>query len=135
MIENLNIETLIERLVSEPDLIDFFGETEDEINDWKLEVEDKIGTLTSQAIREVWERKRSVQTGFEKLKYLKFDRNILSYQEFRRRWRLKVVPERKPAQLELAALREALTATAKAKITEVMSIKEALCILNLHYSD
>ena len=69
-------------------------------------------------------------TRFKKLKYPKFDGDILYYQELQRRWRLEVVPEWKPVQLELAALREALTATAKAKIKDFMSVDKAWKIID-----
>ena len=46
-----------------------------------------------------------------------------------------MVPEQKPVKLELAALREAPTVNAKAKIKEVMSVDKAWKIPNLYYGD
>ena len=46
---------------------------------------------------------------------------------------LEVLPESMPVQLELAALSEALPTTAKARITKLMSLKEAWHILDLNY--
>ena len=55
--------------------------------------------------------------------------------EFKRRWRLEVVPERRPVAMELAALREVLPSSAKAKIIAVTTMLEAWKILDLEYGD
>ena len=60
--------------------------------------------MSYRAASEISARKASSQSGFTKLKYPTFSGDILSYQEFKRRWLEEVVPERKPQALELAAL-------------------------------
>ena len=77
------------------------------------------------ASKEVSERKAATQTGFQKLSYPRFHGNVLIYLEFKKRWNNEVVPERKPPALKLAALREAVPALAKAKITDVTTMGEA----------
>ena len=67
MVQNLNIKLILEKSETEPDFLDFFGKTEDKINDWKFYVEGRIWKLSFQAIKEFWDRKISVQTGLEKL--------------------------------------------------------------------
>ena len=67
------------------------------------------------AYKEVSDRKASTQTGFKKLNYPQFNGDVLNYQEFKRRWKIEVVPERRPPALELAALRESVPAITKAK--------------------
>merc|ERR1712112_405079 len=87
------------------------------------------------ASKEVSERKAATQTGFKKLEYPQFNGDVLNYQEFKRRWKNKVVPERKPAALELAALRESIPALARAKIIATTSMLEAWKLLDLDYGN
>ena len=75
------------------------------------------------------------QTGFKKLSLPSFNGNVLNYQDFKRRWKLEVVPEKRPPALELAALRESLPALAKAKIIAVTTMAEAWKLLDLDYGD
>ena len=60
-----------------------------------------------------------------------FNGNVLNYMEFKRRWKLEVVPEKRPVAMELAALRKALPALAKAKIVAVTTMAEAWKLLDL----
>merc|ERR1712030_92491 len=83
----------------------------------------------------VAERKAATQTGFRKLSYPSFNRDVLSYLKFKKRWHDEVVPERKPVALELAALREAVPVIAKAKITDVSIVMEAWKVLDMEYGD
>ena len=53
------------------------------------------------------ERKAATQSGFRKLAYPSFNGDVLSYLEFKKRWREEVLPERKPVALELSTLSEA----------------------------
>ena len=76
----------------------------------------KIQDMLIRAYKEVADRKASTQSGFKKLSYPSFNGDVLCYQEFRRRWRIEVVPKRRPPALELAALRESVPAITKAKI-------------------
>ena len=46
-----------------------------------------------------------------------------------------MIPERRPAALELAALREAIPAVAKAKIVDADSLQDAWKLLNMEYGD
>ena len=64
------------------------------------------------AYKEVSDRKSATQTGFKKLNYPQFNGDVLNYQEFKRRWNIEVVPERRPPALELAALKESIPALA-----------------------
>ena len=55
--------------------------------------------------------------------------------EFKKRWVAEVVPERKPPALELAALRDAVPALAKAKITDISTMSDAWKILDMDYGN
>ena len=46
-----------------------------------------------------------------------------------------MIPERRPAALELAALREAIPAVARAKLVDVDSLKDAWKVLDMDYGD
>ena len=59
----------------------------------------------------------------------------MNYQEFKKRWQIEVVPERRPPALELAALRESIPALAKAKIVAATSMTEAWKLLDLDYGN
>ena len=87
------------------------------------------------ASKEVSERKAATQTWFQKLNYPQLNGDVLNYQEFKRRWENEVVPERKPAALELAALRESIPALAKAKIAAITTTDEAWKLLDLDYGN
>ena len=69
------------------------------------------------------------------MSYPHFNGDVLNYLEFKKRWNNKVVPERKPPALELAALREVVPALAKAKIADVTTMSEAWKLLDLDYGD
>ena len=87
------------------------------------------------AFKEVSDRKAATQTGFKKLNYPQFNGDVLNYQEFKRRWKIEVVPKRRPPALELAALRESIPALAKAKIVAATSMAEAWKMLDLDYGN
>merc|ERR1712121_629281 len=118
---------------TEPDFLEIFGETEDQMNDWKDEIEAHIEDLIIRASREVSERKAATQSGFEKLSYPHFNGDVLNYLEFKKRWAAEVVPERKPPALELATLRDPIPILAKAKINDVSTMAEAWKILDMDY--
>ena len=80
--------------------------------DCKLETESRIEDLLIRASRQVCERKSATQSGFKKLAYPSFNGDILNYLKFKKRWRIEVLPEHKPAVLQLATLRESIPAAA-----------------------
>ena len=49
----------------------------------------------------------------------------MNYQDFKRRWKIEVVPERRPPALELAVLQESIPVLTKAKIITVTTMAEA----------
>ena len=57
----------------------------------------------------------------------------MNYQDFKRRWKIEVVPERRPPAVEVAALRESVPVIAKAKIIAATSMAEAWKLLDLDY--
>ena len=127
----MDITGIISLADSEPDFIEVFGETEDQVSDWGHEAKYRIQDLMIRAYKEVSDRKASTQTGFKKLNYPQFNGDVLNYQEFKRRWKIEVIPERRPPALELAALRESVPPIAKAKIigsfsTSIMEISKKL---------
>ena len=87
------------------------------------------------AYNEVSDRKASTRCGLKKLSYPHFNSDVLCYQECKRRWQIKVVPERRLPALELAALRESVPAIAKAKIITATSMGEAWTLLDLDYGN
>ena len=91
--------------------------------------------LIIRASKEVSERKAATQTGFKKLSYPQFNGDVLNYQEFKKRWQNEVIPEQKPAALELAALRESVPTLAKAMIIATTTMSEAWKLLDLDYSN
>ena len=95
MLKDLDITGIISLADSEPNFIKVFGETEDQVSDWGNEAMNRIQDLMIRAYKEVSDRKASMQTGFKKLNYPQFNGDILNYQEFKKRWRIEVVPKRR----------------------------------------
>merc|ERR1712240_90369 len=135
LFNKINFRHLTAYADTEPDFLEIFGETEDQMNDWKDEIEACIEDLIIRASREVSERKAATQSGFKKLSYPHFNGDILNYLEFKKQWAAKVLPERKPQAIELVALRDSIPASAKAKIADVTSMDEAWRMLDLEYGD
>ena len=108
MLKDLNINEIIGLADTEPDFLEIFGETEDQVSDWSMATKFKIQDMLIRAYKEVADRKASTQSGFKKLSYPSFNGDVLCYQEFRRHWRIEVVPERRPPALKLAELRESV---------------------------
>ena len=108
MLKAMDLDSIIILCETEPDFFLIFGETEDDIMDWKLSTEARIKDLLIRASKKVSERKSATQSGFRKLAYPTFNGDILNYLEFKKQWRNEVVPEWKPAALELAALRDSI---------------------------
>merc|ERR1712055_1166611 len=135
MLKSMEIDKILVLCETEPDFFSIFGETEDDIHDWRAATEIRIEDLQFRASKEVAERKAATQTGFRKLEYPKFNGDCLNYLEFRKRWREEVLPERKPISLELAAIREAVPVLAKAKLSDISTVTEAWKILYLEYGD
>jgi len=75
----MDIRRLISFADNEPDFLEIFGETEDQIDDWRTNTEAQIEDLMIRASREVSERKVATQSGFKKLSYPHFNRDILNY--------------------------------------------------------
>ena len=135
MFKDMNITKIIGLADTEPDFIEVFGETEDQVSDWSHTAKYKIQDLMIRAYKEVSDRKASTQTGFKKLNYPQFNEDILNYQEFKRRWNIEVVPERRPPGLDLAALRKSVSVIAKAKIIAATSMAKAWKLLDLDYGN
>ena len=104
MLHKQNVDNIIDKAEEESDFLTLFVEMEDLVNDLRNATEIRIQELESRAFKEVSDRKVATQTGFKKISYASFNREVLSYQEFKKQWSLEVVSERKPAALELAAL-------------------------------
>ena len=125
MLKDLNINEIIGLADTEPDFLEIFGETEDQVSDWSMATKFKIQDMLIRAYKEVADRKASTQSGFKKLSYPSFNGDVLCYQEFRRCWCIEVFPEQRLPALELAALRESVPAIAKAKIIICTTMGEA----------
>ena len=117
-------------IISLADFLEIFGETEDQVSDWNHSAKFRIQDLMMRAFKEVSDRKAATQTGFKKLNYPQFNGDMLNYQEFKKRWQIEIIPERRPHALELAALRESIPALAKAKIIAATSMTEAWKLLD-----
>ena len=135
MLKDLNINEIISLADTEPDFLEIFGETEDQVCDWSNTTKYRIQDLMIRAYDEVSDRKASTQSGFKKLSYPHFNSDVLCYQEFKRRWQIEVVPGQRPLALELAALRESISAIANSKIITSTSMGEAWKLLNLDYGN
>ena len=122
MLTKVDISNIISYADTEPDFLDIFGETEDQVDDWRHQTEARIEDLIIRASMEVSERKAVTQSGFKKLSYPSFNGDILNYLEFKKRWAAEVVPERKPPAIELVALREAIPVSSKAKIADITTM-------------
>ena len=135
MLQDLSINEIIGLADTEPDFLEIFGETEDQVSDWSNTTKYRIQDLMIRAYDEVSDRKASTQSGFKKLSYPHFNGDVLCYQEFKRRWQIEVVSERRPPALELAALTESVPAIAKAKIIASTTMGEAWKLLDLNYGN
>ena len=72
----MDIKHIISIPDSEQDFLDIFGETEDQVGNWRLETEARIDDLMIRASWEVSERKAATQSGFKKLSYPQFNGDI-----------------------------------------------------------
>ena len=93
MLKDLNVAGIISLADTEPDFLENFCETEDEVNDWSHATKFRIQDLMIRASKEVYDRKAATQTGLKKLSYSQFNGDILNYQEFKKRWQNEVVPK------------------------------------------
>ena len=84
MLKDLNINEIIGLADTEPDFLEIFGETEDQVSDWSITTKYRIQDLLIRAYDEVADRKASTQSGFKKLSYPSFNGDVLCYQEFKR---------------------------------------------------
>ena len=125
MLKSIEIDDIIHLCETEPYFFSIFGETKDNIADWRLSTEVRTEDLLISASKELTERKSATQSGFRKLAYPNFNGDILNYLKFKKCWKEEVVPERKPIALELAALREAVPVIAKGKLVDVSSLTDA----------
>ena len=85
MLKDLNINEIIGLADTEPDFLEIFGETEDQVSNWSNTTKYRIQDLMIRAYNEVSDRKASTQSGLKKLRYPHFNGDILFYQEFK--WR------------------------------------------------
>ena len=60
----MDTKHIISLTYQEPDLLDIFGETTDQVGQWRLETEVRINDLMIRASREVSQRKATTQSGF-----------------------------------------------------------------------
>ena len=125
MLTKMDIKHIISIADNEQDFLEIFGETEDQIDDWRHKTESQIDDLMIRASKEVSERKTATQSGFKKLAYHHFNGDVLNYHDFKKRWINKDVFERKPAALELVVLMDSASAIAKAKIAEGATMSNA----------
>ncbi len=135
ILTKINIKHIISIADHEPNFLDMFRETEDQVNDWRHATEYQIDDLLIKASKEISERKAATQSGFKKLAYPHFNGDVLNYLELNKRWAAEVVPERKPPATELVALRDSIPATAKAKIADVTTMVKAWKLLDLEYGN
>ena len=99
MLNQINVDHIISIADHKPNFLDMFGETEDQVNDWRHATEDRITDLLIKASKEISERKAATQSGFKKLTYPHFNRDVFNYLEFRKCWAAEFVPEKKPITL------------------------------------
>ena len=67
MLNDLNITKIVGLADTEPNFIEIFGETEDQVSDWSNTTKYRIQDLMIRAYEEVSDRKASTQSGFKKL--------------------------------------------------------------------
>ena len=94
MLKDMDIKNIISIADTEPDFMSIFGETEDQIDDWRHATKFRIEDLMIRASKGVSDRKAATQTGFQKLSYPQFNGDILNYLEFKKRWNNKIVPKK-----------------------------------------
>ena len=135
MLIKINVNRIISIANHESNFLDMFGETEDQVNDWRHATEDRITDLLIKASKDISERKAATQSGFKKLAYPHFNGDGINYLEFKKHWAAEVLPERKPIALELVTLRDSIPALAKAKIAEVTTMVKSGKLLDLEYGN
>ena len=64
MLKAMDLDGIIVLCETEPDFFSIFGDTEDDIMDWKLSTEARIEDLLIKAAKQVSERKSATQSGF-----------------------------------------------------------------------
>ena len=79
MLKDLNINEIIGLADTEPNFLEIFGETEDQVSDWSNTTKYRIQDLMIRAYDEVSDRKASIQ-----LSYPHLNSDVLCYQEFKR---------------------------------------------------
>ena len=61
MLNKINIDHISSIPDHEPNFLDMFGETEDQVNDWRYAIKDIITDLLIKASKEISERKTATQ--------------------------------------------------------------------------
>ena len=80
----MNIKHIISIADHEPDFLEIFGETEDQIDDWRHKTEDWIDDLIIRASKEKSKIKAATQSAFKKFAYPHFNGDVLNYLEFKK---------------------------------------------------
>ena len=79
MLDKIDVKNIISLTDSKLDILGIFGETEDQIDDWRHTTKVRINDLMIRASKEVSDRKAEIQTGFKKLNYPLFNGDVLNY--------------------------------------------------------
>ena len=79
ILKDLDLTGIISLADTEPEFLEIFGETEDQVSDWNHATKFRIQDLMIRAFKEVSDRKAATQTGFKKLNYPQFNGDVLNY--------------------------------------------------------
>ena len=113
---------------SDLDQIDPIG-----LSSWEDQVSKSIASVLYRAEEKITIRKGLAQTGFAKRDPPKFNGSVLDFPLLKKNWAIEVSPSGLPNLIELNHLKNSIPPSAKDRLYEVETLKEAWSILEKIY--
>ena len=104
-----------------------------ELSSWEDQVGKSIASVLYRAEEKITIRKGLAQTGFAKRDPPKFNGSVLDFPLFKKNWAIEVSPSELPNLIELNHLKNSIPPSAKDRLYEVETLKEAWSILEKIY--
>ena len=104
-----------------------------ELSDWENNIRKKIANVLYQTEDKINIRKGLAQSGLKKRDPPNFNGSVLDFPLFKKNWAIEVSPGGLPELIELNHLKAAVPSSAKDRLYEVETLKEAWTILEQIY--
>ena len=100
-----------------------------ELSNWEDQISKNIARVLYGAEEKITIRKGLAQTGFTKRDPPKFNGSVLDFPLFKKNWAIEVNPSGLPELIELNHLKNSIPSSAKDRLYEIETLKEAWSIL------